>query len=441
MSFLTKILLIFLLIGISAFFSMAEISLAAARKLKLNVLADDGDKRAVKVLKLQENSSDFFTITQIGLNSVSILAGIVGEGIFNEYILGYLHSSFLNFKGIEIIASFSSFLFVTSLFIEFADLIPKKIAMVNPEKVAISLVEAMNIFYICLKPFVKVFSGLSNVIFKVLRLSSVREDMVTYEDIVAIVDAGAEAGVVHKKEHHLIENIFELEERWVSSVMTPRDEIVFFSLEDDSEEEIKKKIAAYPHSKFLICKNNIDSVCGYVDSKDILPRIIMGEVIGLKRLEEIRNKNLLIIPNTLTLSDALDRFNEAREDFAIIFNEYAHVVGLVTLNDVIATLVGNVVYPAQDENIIKRDENSWLIDGLTATEDVKKVLHIERFPEEESYETIAGFMMYSLKSIPKKASKIEFENYLFEVVDVDHFKVDQLLVTKIKKIEELSKEV
>ena len=129
----------------------------------------------------------------------------------------------------------------------------------------------------------------------------------------------------------------------------------------------------------------------------------------------------------------LDRFNEAREDFAVILNEYAHVVGVITLNDVVSTLMGDVVYPMQEEYIIKRGDGSWLIDGVTATEDVKKVLEIEAFPEEDSYETIAGFMMYMLKSIPKKGAHIEFDGYSFEVVDVDNFKIDQLLVIKEEK--------
>ncbi|WP_297405929.1 hemolysin family protein, partial [uncultured Cetobacterium sp.] len=229
--------------------------------------------------------------------------------------------------------------------------------------------------------------------------------------------------------HHLIENVFELEQRWVSSAMTTRDEIIYFTLEE-TEDSIKAKIAEYPHSKFLVCESDIDSIYGYVDSKDILPRILKGELSGLQDIKEITIRNILIIPNTLTLSDMLDRFNEAREDFAVILNEYAHVVGIITLNDVISTLMGDVVYPMQDEYIIKRGEGSWLIDGVTAVEDVKKALEIEYFPEEDSYETIAGFMMYMLKSIPKKGALIEYENYSFEVVDVDNFKIDQLLVMK-----------
>ena len=170
---------------------------------------------------------------------------------------------------------------------------------------------------------------------------------------------------------------------------------------------------------------------GYVSSKDILPKILTGEINGLKNIKDIYNKNLLVIPNTLTLSEALDRFNEAREDFAIILNEYGLVVGMVTLNDVVNTLMGDIVYQNIDEQIIERGEGSWLIDGATPIEDVKKVLDdIEKFPEEDTYETIAGFMMYMLKSIPKKAAVVDFENYTFEVVDVDKFKIDQLLVTR-----------
>ena len=168
-----------------------------------------------------------------------------------------------------------------------------------------------------------------------------------------------------------------------------------------------------------------------MDSKNILPRILNSELKSLNDIKDITNTNLLILPNTLTISEALDKFNEAREDFAVILNEYGHVVGLVTFYDVVNTLMGDVVYQDQDEQqIIARGEGSWLIDGVTSVEDVKKVLGIEKLPEEDTYETIAGFMMFMLKSIPKKAAKVEFENYTFEVVDVDNFKIDQLLVTK-----------
>ncbi|WP_297596371.1 hemolysin family protein [uncultured Cetobacterium sp.] len=421
-----KLISILCLILISAFFSMAEISLAGARKIKLQLLVDEGNEKAKKVLDLQNNPGNFFTTVQIGLNIVAILAGIIGDGILSPIINNYISNPTLVFL--------ISFTFVTGAFIEFADLIPKRLAMVYPESTAMALVNSMTLTIKFLTPIVWVFSGTANSVFKIFNTPSSREDMITHDDIFAMVDAGAEAGVVHTKEHHLIENVFELEQRWVSSAMTTRDEIIYFTLEE-TEDSIKQKIAEYPHSKFLVCESDIDSIYGYVGSKDILPRILKGELSGLQNIKEITIRNILIIPNTLTLSDMLDRFNEAREDFAVILNEYAHVVGVITLNDVVSTLMGDVVYPMQEEYIIKRGEGSWLIDGVTAVEDVKKALEIESFPEEDSYETIAGFMMYMLKSIPKKGAFIEYADYSFEVVDVDNFKIDQLLVIKKEKKE------
>lgn len=435
MSLILKIFCIVILIGISMFLSISEISLASARNIKLQILEDDGNKNATKVMKIQENSGDFFTAIQIGINAVSILGGIIGNNIVGPYVVDFI-DTFIPSLGTKavFIGNLTSFLLITALFIEFADLIPKRTAMIAPEKIALTVVVPMMILIKTVKPLIFIFNGIANLIFKMFNIPLTREESITYDDIFAMVDAGAEAGVVQKKEHSLIENIFELESRWVSSIMTTRDNIVYLTI-SEGEESIRKKIAEEPHSKFLVCENDIDSILGYVSSKNILPRIVKGELNSLADIKDIYNRNLLVIPNTLTLSEALDRFNEVRDDFAIVLNEYGLVVGLVTLNDVINTLMGDIVYQEQEEQIISRGEGSWLIDGSTPIEDVKKVLDdIEKFPEEDTYETIAGFMMYMLKTIPKKAAKVEFENYSFEVVDVDRFKIDQLLVTKKNKV-------
>lgn len=430
MFFITKFMIILTLIILSSFFSMAEIALAATKKSKLRVLIEENQVNALKILKLQETPGDYFTVIQIGLNAVAILGGIVGEGILSPYITSLLKDyTHIGTATIETISFLFSFIFVTSFFIEFADLIPKRLAMAYPEKISLKLVNIMIVLMKIFKPVIWIFNGIANTVFKIFKLPITKKEVITSEEIIAVFNEGAEAGVVLEREHYLIENVFELEHRWVSSAMTARDNIIYFLL-TETEEEIKEKIAENPHSKFLVCEREIDSIYGYVDAKDILPRILKGEKSGLQNIREITKKSLLIIPNTLTLSEVLDRFNESREDFAIILNEYAHVVGLITLSDVISTLMGDIVYPSQEEYIIKRGENSWLIDGLTPIEDVKKALNIERFPEEDSYETVAGFMMYMLKSIPKKAATLVFEGYTFEVVDVDNFKVDQLLVTK-----------
>ncbi|MGF6907078.1 hemolysin family protein [Fusobacterium sp. PH5-44] len=431
MSILTKIIILLILIFLSAFLSMAEISLASARKIKLQIMLDEGNEKAKKVLEIQEFSGNFFTVIQICINAVAILGGIIGDNILSPYVTSAIEKFAPNHldKG-EIIGSVLSFIIITSFFIEFADLIPKRLAMVAPERVAIAVINPMVVLIKICKPIVYLFNSVASFIFKFFKIPEKRNDSITHDDIFAVVDAGADAGVVQPKEHLLIENIFELGTRWVTSIMTTRDNIIYFTLKD-SEDDIKEKIANSPHSKFVLCKTDLDSIIGYVSSKDILPWILKEGKNLFTDIEKINTPNILVIPNTLTLSEALDKFNEISDDFAVIINEYGHVVGVVTLNDVINTLMGDIVYQNIEEQLItSRDENSWLIDGITPIEEVKKALEIETFPEEATYETISGFMIYMLKTIPKKSAKVKYNGYTFEIVDVDNFKVDQLLVVK-----------
>lgn len=428
MSILLKIIIIFLLVVISAFFSVSEIALASARKLKLQGLIEEGNERAQKILKIQENSGDFFAIVQIGINIVSILGGSLGSSIVKDIIIKFELSHYN-----ENVLSIISFLLITFLFIQFADLIPKRVAMVYPESIALKTVNLMSILIFVFKPVIKIINFIADFVLGIFRIDFTRNETVTYDDIVAVVDAGAVSGILQEKEHSLIENIFELDSRWVSSIMTTRDEISYLAL-DDSEETLREKIMDYPHNKFLITSSDIDSILGYVTSKDLLPSIMLNEKPISELIKNYR-KNLLILPNTLTLSETLDRFNEAKDDFAIILNEYGLVVGLVTMKDVVNTLMGDIVFQnSEDQQIISRDENSWLIDGVTSVEDVKKVLdRIERFPEEDTYESLAGFLIYMLKTIPKRGAKLDFMGYRFEIVDVDNYKIDQILVIDLQQ--------
>lgn len=428
MSILLKIIIIFLLVVISAFFSVSEIALASARKLKLQGLIEEGNERAQKILKIQENSGDFFAIVQIGINIVSILGGSLGSSIVKDIIVKFRLSHYN-----ENVLSIISFLLITFLFVQFADLIPKRVAMVYPESIALKTVNLMSILIFVFKPVIKIINFIADFVLGIFRIDSARNETVTYDDIVAVVDAGAVSGILQEKEHSLIENIFELDSRWVSSIMTTRDEISYLAL-DDSEETLREKIMDYPHNKFLITSSDIDSILGYVTSKDLLPSIMLNEKPISELIKNYR-KNLLILPNTLTLSETLDRFNEAKDDFAIILNEYGLVVGLVTMKDVVNTLMGDIVFQnSEDQQIISRDENSWLIDGVTSVEDVKKVLdRIERFPEEDTYESLAGFLIYMLKTIPKRGAKLDFMGYRFEIVDVDNYKIDQILVVDLQQ--------
>ena len=416
------------LIAGAGFLSLTEIALAGARKVKLKILAESGEDRAQKVLDLQENSADFFAASQIGLNAVAILGGILGEGAFRPYFLSFVNG-FYSGPWAETISFTLSFTLVTSLFILFADLMPKRLAMIAPEKIAISVINPIQVFIVACKPLAWFINSIANLLFKLFKVNTVRDDNITFADISAVMDAGALAGVVQKQEHHFIENVFELEERNVPSSMTTRENVVYFTLKE-SEESIRQKLAQFPYSKFLVCSENIDDVIGYVDAKDILVRILNNQ--SLLQLNENTIRNVLTIPDTLTLSELLDRFRSSKEKFAVVINEYALVVGVITLSDIMTTVMGDWVTPIEaDQQIFKRDENSWLIEGSTPIEDIKHALGIDEMPDDENYETLAGYMMYSLRKIPRPADFVIYSGFKFEVVDVDHFKIDQLLVTRL----------
>nr|WP_203525579.1 hemolysin family protein [Crenobacter caeni] len=419
-------MIIALLIACSAFFSVSEISLAAARKIRLRQMADDGHINAARVLRLQEQPGHFFTVVQIGLNAVAILGGILGEAAFTPTFAA-LFRLVTDAPWVGAVSFACSFMLVTSLFILIADLMPKRLAMNFPEAIAVRVVRPMLFCVRLLLPLVWFFNGLANAVFRLFGVPLSRKDEITSDDIFAVVDAGAEAGVLHKSEHQVIENVFELESRTVPSAMTQRESIVFFSL-DEPADSIKSKISEQPHSKFLVCDHSIDSVIGYADSKDILRRVLSGERLSLK--EQGMIKTVLMIPDTLSLSEVLERFKTTREDFAVILNEYALVVGIITLNDVMSTVMGDLIGQNVEEQIVKRDEYSWLVDGMTPVEDVLRALELDSLPDDDNYETVAGFMMYMLRKIPRRTDCVVWEGYKFEVVDIDNHKIDQILVTR-----------
>lgn len=428
MSLFQNFLIIIILISGAGFLSLSEIALAGSRKVKLKILAESGDERAQKVLDLQENSADFFAASQIGLNAVAILGGILGEGAFRPYIFS-LVSKVYEGPWTETISFTLSFTLVTSLFILFADLMPKRLAMIAPEKIAVAVINPINIFITVCRPLAWFINAIANLLFRLFKVNTTREDNITFDDISAVMDAGAQAGVLLKQEHHFIENVFELEERNVPSSMTTRENVVYFKI-NESEESIRQKLAEFPYSKFPVCNENIDQVIGYVDAKDILIRILNNQKFN--QLNDSTIRNVLTIPDTLTLSEVLDRFRSSKEKFAVVINEYALVVGIITLSDIMITVMGDWVTPIDDDlQIIKRDNHSWLIDGGTPIEDVKHALEIDEMPDDENYETLAGFMMFKLRKIPRPADSVIFNGFKFEVVDVDHFKIDQLLVTRL----------
>lgn len=424
---IVALLLIAALIAASAFFSISELAVAASRRVRLRQLADQGEWRAQRVLAVQDDPGDFFTAIQIGMNTVAILGGVVGEGAFSPLATRVLTALRLDATYIDTSASALSFVLVTSLFILLADLAPKRLGMVAPEQVALRVVGPMLLVLSAFRPLVWCFKRLTDMLFKLFGLPDRRDEAVTSDDILAMAQAGTDAGVLAPTGQQVIENVFELDTRLVTSAMTPRDRIVHLLL-DDSEALIRARIEQFPHSTYLVCDGDIDHVVGYVDSKDLLSRVFNGQPISLQAPGLI--KKALIVPERISLSEVLQQFRQAYEDFAVILNEYSLVVGIITINDVMSTVMGSLVAPLDDEQIVQRDADSWLIDGATPIPDVLRALDLDHLPQQDEYETLAGFLMVMLRRIPRKTDKVSWGGWRFEVLDVDSYRIDQVMVTR-----------
>lgn len=425
MHMLNGILIILSLIIVSSFFAMAEISLAASRRMKLKVLLDEGNPSAAQILSFQEQPGMFFTTVQIGLNGVAILAGILGDSWLSPPIAACFPDIIAPAVAANI-ASVLSFTIVTGTFVLFADLMPKRLAMAFPETVALVIIRPMQKCIFIFSPLTRGFNSLASLIFKLLGMPEKQHDDITSDDLYAVMEAGALAGVLRKQEKELIGNVFELDTRTVPSAMTTRENIVYFDLEE-SEESVRTKIADFPHTTYLICDGDIDHIAGYVDSKDLLKRVLKGQSLKLKDGLQLRPP--MIIPDTLTLAEAMDQFRGSVEDLAVVLNEYALVVGIISLKDIMVTLMGTLV--GQEEQIMKRDDHSWLIEGATPIDDVMSVFGIEAFPSAGNYETVGGFLTYMLRRIPHRMDFVNFGGYKFEVMDIDNYKIDQVLVTRV----------
>lgn len=424
----SSLLLIALLIACSAFFSMAELSLAASRRLKLQQLLDDGDARAARVMAVQEQPGHYFTVVQIGVNTVAILGGIVGEGAFTPHFASLL-AYVLPEEQAQNLGFALSFMCITALFIVMADLLPKRLSMNEPERVALAVIGPMSGLVTLLKPLSWGFNAISDLLLRLMGQPAARDNSITHHDILAMTEAGNLAGVVADAEQQVIENVFELDTRTVESAMTTRERIVFLNLDED-DALIRNRIAESPHSTYLVCDGDIDRVAGYVDSTDLFQRVLRGEAINLRTCADLVKK-VLIVPDRLTLAEVLVQFREKLEDFAVIVNEYSLVVGVITLNDVMSTVMGSLVASHDEEQIVRREDGSYLADGVTPIPDVQRALELEAWPHAGQYDTLAGFLMVMLRRIPKRTDHVQWEGWRFEVMDVDSHRVDQVMITRV----------
>ncbi len=428
MNLLGGLLTLTVLIAFGVVLALSEISFAAAREPRIRQAAEQGDDRAVRFLALRADSGRVITVFQICLNGAGVLGGIVGDGMISPALARLLAQGGLG-VWTDTAASALAFCLVTGLFVLFADLLPKRIAMQAPERTALLIAWfpalALQIFH----PLVWLFSGASDVLLRAMHIPAVpTAEVITPEDLRATLAAGAESGALLTQEHRLIENVLALEGRSVTSIMTPRDEIVFLDLKEPAEVQ-RDKVRRRPFSRYPLCEGGLDAVVGCVRAEDVLAAVVDSAGASLDPARARRD--VLSVPEALNVWEVLAQFQAQNTGFALVVSEYAIVVGLVTFKDVMGALMDGLASPFEEQPIVQRDESSWLVDGIAPMADVVRALEIEGMEPSSRYETVGGFVMHRLRRVARKTDRVEAAGFRFEVVDADQLRINQLLVTRL----------
>lgn len=427
------------LVAAGAFLSFSEIAFAAARRTRLELRVREGDLRSRLALQLRDQPGRFFTVILVGVNVLGVLGGMLAEAVLAPWFQSLMGGAQpLPLPGgfalqTSFVASMAAFLLVTLAFVLFSDLIPKRIALSVPEGVAAYTARPMRILIWGLRPIAWAIDGVATAIIRRLGIQLTKKEAVTADEIIAMTEAAAQSGEVLMEEQTLVAKVFALDQRLVTSSMTSRDDIVWLDSQATSD-RLSELIRKHPRRHFPVCEKSLDRPFGYIETHDLLSRLLAGEPMALTP-ETIR-RDLLVFPDTLTLLEALEAFQAAGQDFALILNEYSMVVGLITLRDVMDTVMATSNWAVEERMMVRRDEDSWLINGLTPVDEVCSVLQIERFEEDEYFETLAGFLMWKLRKIPRRADAVEHAGYRFEVVAVEHFRITQVLASRLHAGEE-----
>jgi putative hemolysin len=422
-----EVLIIIGLVLLNGIFSMSEMSLVSSRKFKLENAKKKGSKGAKTALELSENPTKFLSTVQIGITLIGILLGVYSGENLTNYISDYLVQFELIKDYAHNIATGIIVVFITYLSIVLGELLPKRIAMTFPESIAIILAQPMKILSIITSPFVWLLTTTNDILLKILGIKKTTDSKVSEEEIKSIIKESAEGGEIQDIEHNIMERVFELGDRKVNTLFTHRSEIVFFTIKD-SWEEIKYKINQEKHSAYPISKsNNLDDIIGIVLLKDLFTPTSD---------KDFKIKDFLKIPiyfNEGTYAyKVLETFKKEKMHYGIVVDEFGTIQGIVTMDDVVDALVGDVTEYDQDEyQLIQRDENSWFVDGQYPIIDFVKFFDIELKENYQSkYTTVAGLIIYNNHTIPEMGQKLLIDNYELEIIDKDGQRIDKILVIK-----------
>ena len=420
---LIAIAILLLLNGVLA---MAETALLSVRKTRLQNQHNKGDERAGIVLKLTENPNQFLSVIQIGITSIDLLIGALTAATLGVWISMELEKFPALAKYSQIISLLIGVLPVTYLSLVLGELVPKRLALRDPEGVSSAIAGSMLFFSKLFSPFVKLLSFSTETILKLMGVKGNLEPPVTEEELHLLIDQGTQAGVFQEAEQDMVEGIFSLGDSRVYSLMTPRTELVWLDI-TDSIEEIRGKIAECPYSRFPVRQDSLETILGIVKSRDLLVESLSGKAIDLKTLL----KPAFFIPETMFASRALELFKEKNTELLLVVDEFGGLQGLLTINDILEEIVGAMEF--EEPQATQRQDGSWLLDGMLEVDEFKELFDFKSLPHEDEYETLSGFMMTSLGRVPQAADSFDWNGYRFEVMDMDGRRVDKVLVTILSK--------
>ena len=433
----SQVILLFVLIFINGLFSMTEMAVVSTRRARLQKCLEDGDKRARTVLDLLDNPNDFFSTIQIAISLIGVITGAVGAQTFAHYLVDIL----VKVPFLKGIAQPLSVLLISALITYFSlvigELIPKRIATNDPEKIAMTMCGPIKVLASVFRPIVRVLSFSTEAGLKILGVRENEDNGVSEDEIKVMIEQGKQDGVFEENEQDIVESVFRMSDRTVDALMTPRTELPWIDLEEPLEESLKE-IAESTYHYFPLVRGNPDDVIGVLSSKALLDAYIRKEPLDLEKIAEPP----LFVPESKPALSLLDDLKDSDSNSAVVLDEYGGFSGMITPYDLLNELVGDVANigdePNDEEDILVRDDGSWSFDGMLDIEEFKETIGVRELPDEErvGYQTLAGFVLSFLGSIPSVGDTFDWNGFHFEVVDMDGLRIDRIFVNRIETSDE-----
>jgi putative hemolysin len=425
------IVLLVLLILLNGILAMSEIAVVSSRKSRLQKLADDESPGAQTALDLSNDPSGFLSTIQVGITTVGILSGAIGESALADPLTHWLSSIPLVEPYARGLALTLVVVGLTYFSVVIGELVPKRLGLLAPETVAALIATPMNMLARLARPLVWLLSSSSSLVLQLIGARPRGEPPLTNDEINVLMEQGAEAGVFHESEQVIVSNVLRLDEQRISAIMTHRNDIYLLDL-DQPETEIRACLADAPFTRIVVCRDGLEHIVGILRTADLLKRALNGEKLEIESFL----RPPLYMPEGVTTTHLLENFRKARQQCALIVDEYGELQGLVTLTDVLTSIVGELPSSdvSEEQDIVERADGSWLVDGSVAIERLKLVIRIEDdLPgeDENAFNTLGGLVMFVLGRIPAVADRFEAAGCRFEVLDMDKNRVDKVLLTRL----------